>query len=91
MRRRAELGLRHLSTVLVEVLHLFSKGEKATFPNTRVKPAFRSVESAYEYDVRDTLEDDVGDAEEISGHFDNYNTYVVKNPHDKRFENAIKA
>jgi hypothetical protein len=45
------------------------KGRKTTFPNTRVKPAFRSICSAHEgddddaqNDVGDTLEDDVGNA-----------------------------
>jgi hypothetical protein len=106
------------------------KGRKTTFPNTRVKPAFRSVGSAHECDdddaqddvgdileddvsdtledvvgdaleddVSDTLEDDagvalehdIGDTEEISEHIDTCITDAVKNQHDKRFENAIKA
>ena len=45
------------------------KGRRTTFPNTRVKPAFRSVDNATDDDVGgtdddvgDVLEDDVGDA-----------------------------
>jgi hypothetical protein len=49
------------------------------------------VGDSLEDDVDDSLEDDIGDANEISEHLDTYITDVVKNSHEKRFDNAIKA
>jgi hypothetical protein len=83
------------------------KWRKATFPNTSVKPAFLNVGENLDddisenlddnvgeklvNDVGDKLDDGVGDEAQILEYFHTHITDVIKNPHDKRFENAIKA